>query len=1782
MADTDDWGGVAVNSQPKPDDWGGVPVDMPKIPDVSGVQKQAQNNLAANDNKDTEEKSPQTPIERLNTSAGFDVGAVINGTAKPSDMSTANRGQYVKALDNGSAVDSSDWMPTHVHAIAPISAGFAPDPNGFLANVGKAETAFIKDIFNPSGGPTNMSAEEYQMYMEKQPKQGYLAQLGEDTSFFTGVLTAPFSPIFSILGAGGIEARKQAFEPEEWERMPEEEKQKNENLGSSVGQGIAGLLLAAAPLAHPPIHDNIFPPAKGGVEPPSGGEGPIIEGEYASSERKLLAAPEGHWDNHPGSDPVVDLVAQKLDKEPSQVTTTDIDQTLAAGAKDLHPPGSDFKSVSIVTGIPAMGLKTLYTETGVKPEQAFTAVQQDPSIATDIAAGKVPEQFEHLVSQKPAMPPEKADKLIINRDNSANSFSVVDKDGDHVSAGFDSYEEAQHYIEYEKLKADERAAIEEEGNAKPQDVFTPEKAAEIENPKAAENISNDIANKVEEMTQDRRDLRLQTLNKKADAGIITPKELGEREALSAKAQESSKVSPFDHQPTEREIPQDNYSKNLSEYSPVMFRETSPAAALELLPHGGVISDVGELHLADTVDMALGQHANKGILIAFDSDGLKGARNRSKPTADISYSQGFGEYLGRHNKQSDYQKAVSAVRIDKDVALSGVDKVRLKRTLKTLEENGWTKTETDKYTEYAKPKETSTELDVAGKQGEQLAAANEGRLKPTVTQKAASEGLFDVAGRGQKDMFANKSNIVLPSASGKVTSLRSFLANNGAKFNEANELLSIKKNNEVIKGSDALEYAHEIAKEQGYLQKYENNQPARPFTDLQDALAHKGGYETTRLADADRVEKAKAALALRKNLDPAKIEQEAHNAGIDTTPVKDETDKQRYKRLLKELNEFWKNQEGSGAVNVIRKGIGETIIAAEKFAGKLTGGVFDRLGEAYVRTFQPELMGDKALRADSCLAKFKAKGQEAENAFYRQSAVSKKMFDRMTPNERMQWLYDHETGRWNDVDDPDHARLQAIYDAMHKAEQAAIGTETAYKENYLSHQWEKPDAVKAFFNSDVMTKKYGADWFTKASEFRLIQEGIIAGFKLKTDNPESMLVARQLASSSMIRTMDLLKDMESSGIAKRASAFSVDKKIAKTQADIADIETKYKKAFEKMNDPNQQRMENVAPATSKLMQAVEARLNFLKKQLDTLTKEKVSNNLTPDQMKELKGGFRVIGPDSHAWSIHQQVAPLWKNAMEMKGLYENQGLTGDAYRAISQVKNIWTDLKLSLSLFHPFHEIGINLASAIVAPIDHLIQGGKFSDLAWSDAKRALPIGSGRGIDAYNTAPELRTPRQKADVQRMVEGGFVPTMSARDMVHFKDNFDKAIKGVGLNNLRLIGTALQLPGKIFEPLFSKWIPRLRSEMYFSLTDKVLQRDPTLMNDVGRRGEVFREISKNIDRTFGQLNQDTLFWNKNVRDSFNAAYISGGWKLAQIYNAKGLLKPLNIAYKSVKTGEFSKKDITYNMLHAYAYTAVTLMMGAAINKMLGNPIGKTWDEAKSLKDYIWSIAQDCLFSKTGDKNPDGTPIRLNQPAFTKEYFMLARDINTDGLIKGAGSFIYHGTLIPGVVDTLTNRDFIGREDISNPLDLHQWMNAGWDGINPITVSTYERAEEKGSSTAKYMGLAGFPVAGAYINQSPFEQKIIAKYDEQNPPKGDAYQAKLKANMRGAIVNKDTEAEAKIEERMKSEGMSSSEIAKSKERHTDKFSDFAWSKLSPQDQRHLIDSASDEEKKKFKVKSE
>ncbi len=380
---------------------------------------------------------------------------------------------------------------------------------------------------------------------------------------------------------------------------------------------------------------------------------------------------------------------------------------------------------------------------------------------------------------------------------------------------------------------------------------------------------------------------------------------------------------------------------------------------------------------------------------------------------------------------------------------------------------------------------------------------------------------------------------------------------------------------------------------------------------------------------------------------------------------------------------------------------------------------------------------------------------------------------------------------------------------------------------------------------------------------------------------------------------------------------------------------------------------------------------------------------------------------------------------------------------------------------------------------------------------------------------------------------------------------------------------------KPFMEHWIPGMKAEIYDRATELALARDPSLKTDAGKRGEVFRQITKDIERTYGEMNQDVQFWNKTVRDSFNAAFISGGWKLAQLYNVKGLAQPLKIAGKFLKTGELNKADVTYNMIQAYTYTALTLATGAAILRVLGQPIAQAGDDA-------WDMVKNLVAPKTGEKNPDGTDIRLQQPAFAKEGYMLAKDINTEGLISGIGSFVYHATLIPGIMDTLNNRDFVGRPIISDPTDLHQWMNAGWDAASPIAISSYEKADDKNSDVGKAAQLLGFPLAGAYINQTPFEQKVLYAYSEANPPKGDAYSAKLKGDLKSATAKGDTEAAEETRERMRKEGMTEAQIRSAERQYTDKFVNYAWDKLPIQEQRKLIESASEEEKKNFHVKME
>lgn len=118
----------------------------------------------------------------------------------------------------------------------------------------------------------------------------------------------------------------------------------------------------------------------------------------------------------------------------------------------------------------------------------------------------------------------------------------------------------------------------------------------------------------------------------------------------------------------RELPQDNYLKPLSTYTPTLYRESSPEEALSSLPHS--VANVGygfgepRRFYADTPDLAIGQGTNKGVRIEYDSTPFQGTINK-KPGWEPLFQNGAAEYLAEPQPGANVRDAVKSVLIDKE-------------------------------------------------------------------------------------------------------------------------------------------------------------------------------------------------------------------------------------------------------------------------------------------------------------------------------------------------------------------------------------------------------------------------------------------------------------------------------------------------------------------------------------------------------------------------------------------------------------------------------------------------------------------------------------------------------------------------------------------------------------------------------------------------------------------------------------------------------------------------------------------------------------------------------------------------------------------------------------------------------------------------------------------------------------------------------------------------------------------------------------------------------------
>lgn len=1392
------------------------------------------------------------------------------------------------------------------------------------------------------------------------------------------------------------------------------------------------------------------------------------------------------------------------------------------------------------------------------------SIQPDDADDADIAPQESPAEAintsspNHPTSDLRAVPSDASD-----------SFNVVDRDGDFVQGGFDSQDAAQSHIDdlqnplppepqfigHNAPSADMTPEVATARMAKLEKIHDAPETSEPARAVIKEQMSQlaDIATaepppennyapiqaKVDAMRPEYAATRLDSLNKKAasNAGLSTM-EMAEKEALSAK------------KPTQT-----------------------------VIPGAEAISDkaLAERTMQNPLQEKVAQKpANEGL---FDTTSIK---QRDLPLQQPKASSRPPQ-LPPHLDGSKPRYGSFIPEFE-----SGIDKAAY------IIQNAKNSKANQKFKDFLSRHGFSDAAMQA--HGEAVKAA----IKPIAKDTAAGDKLtVPEQSRTTTVEVAPKKKItngtILPAESGKPTNLNRFIKNNGGIKDIGGDLEAMGHDDLANKKGMDWDKATQIAHGQGYF-------PERPsIPELQDALSDNGGKNIHRMKDQAKIDELAAAKESEKQNDPAYVEHYANKIGI-------KTEGKTKNQLIDLIKQFHENEAGSFGRRMaglkddkkpVAWALRGPIEKIEKITGKLTGGTFDKIGDAYVRIMAPELANEKSLRADAYLAKNKAEITNARNALHKMSATAERAWDKAKDADREKFLEEQDTGNYN-KNDPAHARYKALTDATFKAEKAATGGDPTkgYRSNYFPRLYEKADAVKAYFSSPAMVKKFGRDWFNKARPFDLYQEAKKAGFKLITNNPETLLQMRLMAGQDMIAKMNLLKDFQRDGLATRASAFSVDKRITKTSADLKNVAEKYKEAMKKINDPRQSRWNFAEPAVRKYTEAMKERGIKLKQQLADLNEEKkgyTHPKATYDDLKD--NSFKIIGPDDHVWNLHSDMAPLWKNAVDSQGLWENKGLAGDAYRGWQTLRSTWVPIKLGLSLFHPLHVATIHVATGLAAAAEHVLGGGSRLEAA-KNIGQSLKLGFGiakglknvpgsiksRGvtgafkdvqdhplIEALATPVDKRTPEQHQLANLANEGGFVPSQSERDTIHFHKGFNDALDKVTAGQFSAV-PALALKGTqglvrgISKPIFEHWIPWMKSEAYLMRAKNALARDPSLLDDAGRRGEVLRKIAKDTDRTYGEMNYDTLFWNKTVRDAFTASFLSGGWKLAQLYYARGLAESAKVAYKALKTGEINPKDVSYNMLFSYIYGGMGLALGAAMTKMLGGAV-------KSLEDMV--------FPQTGEKDKDGKPIRVSLPFFNKEFFSLGKDINEKGLIGGSGSFVYNQSLYKGIYDTLNNQDWVGRKEL-DPSDINQWAHAAWETVEPMTVASRNQAQAKGSTFGAKSALLGIGLAPAYANQTPFEQKVLYLYNQTHPPKDDAYTASLKQDLRLADKQGDTKAVSDISDKLSKQGLTDKQITGVTKQYNEPFVNHAWKGLTAQQQVKLWPYASKAEKDNFTLKGQ
>lgn len=727
---------------------------------------------------------------------------------------------------------------------------------------------------------------------------------------------------------------------------------------------------------------------------------------------------------------------------------------------------------------------------------------------------------------------------------------------------------------------------------------------------------------------------------------------------------------------------------------------------------------------------------------------------------------------------------------------------------------------------------------------------------------------------------------------------------------------------------------------------------------------------------------------------------------------------------------------------------DAIPGGQFIRGKLTGW-WDEL----IRAVNPEALGPKAKQAAAVLAEKIAQTMNRDSANIGLSGERLAFWEKIPVAETREFMRRYEQGKPQKTPELQAAdkylreRAKEIYQQDQRN-----GIKYDPVDNYLYHVFSDGEKLSKHFEA-----KYGDKWgdpsFTKDRAFDLYEEAINAGYRPKFTNPEDIILARQQASDIAQMRVELLRDLESYGLAQEIT--------------------------------------------------------------------KANPGPPPGNYNHRRA------PTGKNYWVEATADAVLYNAFDTKSLWSMPGIRGDLFKGFMFLKNHTVPAVLSLSLFHPLHLLlGMDSAAAMTRLTKEMVVSGMNPVKWFGKWLEQMTLGS-KGIPLWGIVdnprvgfrllqavegkldPAKLTMADLTALQYMTEGGFAPVqpihMRANSLAHFRQAVRSAAAELnGPGGLRRAAepaakATFHAPFAIIDalqyPMFRLWIPALKISSYLKDVQTALKIDPTLAQDKARRILTFRKLSKSVDNRYGEMNYNTLFWNRLIKDTAVANMLSLGWNLGFVREYGGGALDAGRAVRKGKLVEKVKSGDLDRSLFVMFYTTQVMLYSGLI----------TWAMTGELPTEL----ADYLYPKSGDKDNKGNDERLTTPFYPREFSAIAKHIEHEGV--GPGMWHVISNKASGVLGLVrqwaTGVDWRGHEFRDPNSPWHQQMRdtlgATLQDLEPISVG--QLRESKGTTKDVVTSVTGFNKAPKYVTQSTTEAHISTLYRKYYGAKQTPYETAL-----------------------------------------------------------------------------